>query len=155
MEIRLSCGLTAALAVFLCVSLSACSFGSDNGARANELAVQACTAGETASVEGFDPQITSDRELAKLAISAAGRSELAQQAAELNERWLLLSQVSADIAAFAQKLLEEREGSGITLNMWNDYKSASNIFLAECKSALESVPESPPENNNPVNASLK
>lgn len=77
---------------------------------------------------------------------------MADQAAALNERWLLLSEVSAAIAAFAQKLIEEREDGDISSNMWDDYKTASNTYLAECQSALENVTDSRQEMNGPVNA---
>jgi len=65
------------------------------------------------------------------------RSELADQAAALNERWLLLSEVSAAISAFAQQLIEAREEGAMSLSMWDDYKSASNTYLAECRSAMK------------------
>lgn len=80
------------------------------------------------------------------------RSELAKQAAELNERWLLLSEVSTAIAVFAEKLLEDQNGDAISLNMWDDYKMASNTYLAECAAALENVADSLREVNGPVDA---
>lgn len=77
---------------------------------------------------------------------------MADQAAELNDRWLLLSEVSAAIAAFAQQLIEVREQGTISLNMWDEYKSASNTYLAECKSAMKNVPGSLLETDSEVKA---
>jgi hypothetical protein len=104
------------------------------------------------SREGFNPQTASVSELSKLADTAMRRSELADQAAALNERWLLLSEVSATIAAFAQKMLEDRGNDSISLIMWNDYKTASNTYLAECQFVLENLSGSLRETNNPVSA---
>lgn len=77
---------------------------------------------------------------------------MADQAAELNDRWLLLSEVSAAIAVFAQQLIEVREQGTISLNMWDEYKSASNTYLAECKSAMKNVPGSLLETDSEVKA---
>jgi predicted ATPase len=91
---------------------------------------------------GFNPQGASISELSKLADTAIRRSELADQAAALSKRWLLLSEVSAAIAAFAEQLLEEREEGAISLSAWDDYKTASNTYLAECEAALKNVSNS-------------
>jgi len=80
------------------------------------------------------------------------RSELADQAAALNERWLLLSEVSAAIAGFAQQLIQVREEGAISLSMWDDYKNASNTYLAECQSALKNVFNSKFEMDTAVSA---
>lgn len=152
MNLPLRNGLGVTLIASLCLSLGACSQDANSDAQANDLAIRACTAQTVASREGFDPQTASVEELTRLADSAMRRSELAKQAAALNERWLLLSEVSADIAVFAQKLIEDREGAAISLAMWDDYKTASNTYLAECQSALENVADSLPEVNSPVSA---
>lgn len=152
MNRRLPSGISIPLIAGLCLSLGACSGGADSDARANDFAIRACTPQAAQPREGFNPQAASVSELSKLADTAMRRSELADQAAALNERWLLLSEVSAAIAAFAQKLIEEREDGDISSNMWDDYKTASNTYLAECQSALENVTDSRQEMNGPVNA---
>ena len=139
MNRRLTSGLGIALIAGLCLSLGACSQGANSDVEANDLAIRACTAQTDQTREGFNPQTASVSELSKLADTAMRRSDLASQAAALNERWLLLSEVSAAIAAFAQQLIEEREEGAISLSMWDDYKTASNTYLAECRSALKNV----------------
>lgn len=134
----------------LCLSLGACSQDTNSDTQANDLAIRACTAQTVASREGFDPQTASVEELTRLADSAMRRSKLAKQASALNERWLLLSEVSAAIAVFAQQLLEVREEGAMSLSMWDDYKTASNTYLAECQSALENVADSLREVNSPA-----
>jgi len=142
-------GLCIALSASLCFSLSACSMGADKDVEAKGLAVQACTSETVQSREGFNPNASTPSELATLANMALVRSQLAGQAAVLNERWLLLSEASAAIAVFAQQLLEQRvkydagetasaEGS-ISSSMWDEYKSASNAYLAECRYVLKDV----------------
>jgi hypothetical protein len=143
-------GPAIALVTFLCLSLGACSSGADSVAQANDFAIRACTAQTVQPREGFNLHTASISELSQLADTAIRRSELADQAAALNEEWLLLSEVSADIAAFAQKILEDREDGAISLNMWDDYKTASNTYLAECQSALENVSDSLQEMSDPV-----
>ena len=137
-------GLSAAFIAGLCLSLGACSGSTDSDARANDLAIRACTAQTVQPREGFNPQVASVSELSKLAETAIHRSELADQAAALSERWLLLSEVSTTIAAFAQQLIEVREEGtkeqdAISLSVWDDYKTASNTYLTECQSALKNV----------------
>ena len=82
------------------------------------------------------------------------RSDLASQAAALSERWLLLSEVSTAIAVFAQQLIEVREQGAISLSMWDDYKTASNTYLAECQSALKNIPGSLLEMDSAVTARM-
>jgi hypothetical protein len=135
-------GLIIALITGLCLSLGACSSGADTDVEANDLAIRACTAQTVQSREGFNPQTASISELMRLADTAMRRSDLASQAAALNERWLLLSEVSTAIAVFAQQLIEEREVGTIPLSRWDEYKTASNTYLAECQSALNNVPRS-------------
>jgi hypothetical protein len=152
MKLSLHKGPTITLVTCLCLSLGACSSGADSVAQANDFAIRACTAQTVQPREGFNLHTANISELSQLADTAMRRSELADQAAALNERWLLLSEVSADIAAFAQKILEDREDGAISLPMWNDYKTASNTYLTECQSALENVSGSLRETNNPVSA---
>jgi len=149
---RLPSGLGIALIAGLCLSLAACSGSADSDARANDLAIRACTAQAVQPREGFNPQSASVGELSKLADTAMRRSELADQAAALNERWLLLSEVSAAIAGFAQQLIQAREERAISLSMWDDYKTASNTYLAECQSALKNVFNSKFEMDTAVSA---
>lgn len=142
-------GLCIALSASLCFSLSACSTGADTEVEAKGLAVQACTSESVQSREGFNPNASTPTELATLANTALVRSQFAGQAAVLNERWLLLSEASAAIAVFARQLLEQRvkfdagetdsaEGA-ISSKMWDEYKSASNAYLAECRYVLKDV----------------
>jgi len=153
-QLSLPNGLTIALVTFFCLSLGACSSGADNVSQSNDFAIRACTAQAVQSREGFNPQTASISELSQLADTAMRRSELADQAAALNERWMLLSEVSASIAAFAQKMLEDRDDGAISLTMWDEYKTASNTYLTECQSALENVSDPRRETNNPVSALL-
>lgn len=146
-------GLSIALIAGLCLSLGACSSDADTDVEANDLAIRACTAQTVQTREGFNPQTASVSELLKLADTAMRRSELADQAAALSERWLLLSEVSATIAAFAQQLIEVREQGPISLSMWDEYKTASNTYLAECQSALKNVSGSLREIDGAVTAS--
>lgn len=151
-------GLGSAYLAILCLSIGACSDGGENTLEAKELAIRACTTEATQSREGFNPQAASVSELSKLAETAQRRSELADQAAALNERWLLLSEASAAIADFAQELLQLREegatnNGAISLSMWDDYKAASNAYLAECQSAVKDVSNPSPETDNMNNAS--
>lgn len=136
----------------LCLSLGACSGGAVNNARANDLAIRACTTQAVQPREGFNAQGASVSELLKLADTAMRRSELADQAAALNKRWLPLSEVSAAIAVFAQQLLEVREKGAISLDMWEEYKAASSTYLAECQSALKGVSDPLPELDEAVTA---
>lgn len=136
----------------LCFTVGACSNGGSSDAQADDFAIRACTTQAVQPREGFNPQTASVNELTKLADTAMRRSNLADQAAELNDRWLLLSEVSAAIAAFAQQLIEVREQGTISLNMWDEYKSASNTYLAECKSAMKNVSGSLLETDSEVKA---
>ncbi len=164
MKRLLSNGLGIALIAGLSLSLGACSVGIDTDSQANDLAIRACTPQTLAPREGFNPQTASVSELTQLADIAMRKSEWADQAAALSPRWSLLSEVSAAIAAFAQQLVnvregvredergEEREKGVISLDMWDEYKSASNTYLAECRSALKNVPSSPIETDRTVSA---
>ncbi len=150
----LTSGLSIALIAGLCLSLGACSGGADTEVEANDLAIRACTAQTVQPREGFNPQAASISELSKLADTAMRRSDLASQAAALSERWLLLSEVSTAIAVFAQQLIEVREQGAISLSMWDDYKTASNTYLAECQSALKNIPGSLLEMDSAVTARM-
>ena len=149
-----------ALIAGLNLSLGACSVGVDTDSQANDLAIRACTSQTIAQREGFNPQTASVSELTELADIALRKSEWADQAAALSPRWSLLSEVSAAIAVFAQQLLEVgengsegvREEGAISLDMWDEYKSASDTYLAECKSALKNVSGPLPELDESVTA---
>jgi len=152
----LSIALGIALIAGLSLSLGACSVGVDTDSQANDLAIRACTSQTIAQREGFNPQTASVSELTELADIALRKSEWADQAAALSPRWSLLSEVSAAIAAFAQQLVNVREGAreegAISLDIWDEYKSASNTYLAECRTALKNVPSSPIETDRTVSA---
>ena len=156
MKRLLTNGLGIALIAGLNLSLGACSVGVDTDAQANDLAIRACTSQTIAQREGFNPQTASVSELTELADIALRKSEWADQAAALSPRWSLLSEVSAAIAAFAQQLVNVREGAreegAISLDIWDEYKSASNTYLAECRTALKNVPSSPIETDRTVSA---
>ncbi len=156
MKRLLSNGLGIALIAGLSLSLGACSVGVDTDSQANDLAIRACTSQTIAQREGFNPQTASVSELTELADIALRKSEWADQAAALSPRWSLLSEVSAAIAAFAQQLVNVREGAreegAISLDIWDEYKSASNTYLAECRTALKNVPSSPIETDRTVSA---
>jgi hypothetical protein len=90
---------------------------------------------------GFDPESVAVVELSRLSAAASRKSELSAQAAALDDRWSLLADASAAIAAFADRLLEVRiEGTAaseaISPAMWEQYKTASNAFIAECQAVL-------------------
>jgi hypothetical protein len=152
----LSIALGIALIAGLSLSLGACSVGVDTDSQANDLAIRACTSQTLAQREGFNPQTASVSELTQLADIALRKSEWADQAAALSPRWSLLSEVSAAIAVFAQQLVNVREGAreegAISLDIWDEYKSASNTYLAECRTALKNVPSSPIETDRTVSA---
>ena|GEM_PF-618466 len=156
MKRLLSIALGIALIAGLSLSLGACSVGVDTDSQANDLAIRACTSQTIAQREGFNPQTASVSELTELADIALRKSEWADQAAALSPRWSLLSEVSAAIAAFAQQLVNVREGAreegAISLDIWDEYKSASNTYLAECRTALKNVPSSPIETDRTVSA---
>ena len=164
MKRLLSNGLGIALIAGLSLSLGACSVGVDTDSQANDLAIRACTSQTIAQREGFNPQTASVSELTQLADIALRKSEWADQAAALSPRWSLLSEVSAAIAVFAQQLVNVREGvredasegareeGAISLDIWDEYKSASNTYLAECRTALKNVPSSPIETDRTVSA---
>ena len=160
MKRLLTNGLGIALIAGLNLSLGACSVGVDTDSQANDLAIRACTSQTIAQREGFNPQTASVSELRELADIALRKSEWADQAAALSPRWSLLSEVSAAIAVFAQQLLEVgengsegvREEGAISLDMWDEYKSASDTYLAECKSALKNVSGPLPELDESVTA---
>lgn len=125
----------------------ACSAGVSDSADAQQLAAQACSVTAESPQTGFDPQTERIEELSVLADAASTKSQLAEQAAEADERWMVLSEASAAISAFAQVLLDARiEGEqtdqAISPAMWEQYKTASNAFLAECQFALASEPAS-------------
>jgi hypothetical protein len=140
--------------------LGACSVGVDTDSQANDLAIRACTSQTLAQREGFNPQTASVSELTQLADIALRKSEWADQAAALSPRWSLLSEVSEAIAAFARQLVNVREDASegareegaISLDIWDEYKSASNTYLAECRTALKNVPSSPIETDRTVSA---
>ena len=156
MKRLLSNGLGIALIAGLSLSLGACSVGVDTDSQANDLAIRACTSQTLAQREGFNPQTASVSELTELADIALRKSEWADQAAALSPRWSLLADVSEAIAAFAQQLVNVREGAreegAISLDIWDEYKSASNTYLAECRTALKNVPSSPIETDRTVSA---
>ncbi|MFY9207862.1 MAG: hypothetical protein WAO33_01990 [Candidatus Nanopelagicales bacterium] len=160
MKRLLTNGLGIALIAGLNLSLGACSVGVDTDSQANDLAIRACTSQTIAPREGFNPQTASVSELTQLADIALRKSEWADQAAALSPRWSLLSEVSAAIAVFAQQLLEVgengsegvREEGAISLDMWDEYKSASDTYLTECKSALKNVSGPLPELDESVTA---
>jgi hypothetical protein len=124
------------------VFLSGCSLGSTDSAEGLELAESACQLQAQTASTAFDPQEINVSDLALLDEVAAQKTVLAEQAAELDDRWMVLSEASAAISAFAARLLEVRLDSGevnevISPEMWEQYKTASNAFLAECNSALK------------------
>lgn len=129
------------VSIALLMLTTACSAGSAGMSDAQAMAAQACNVVTDAPATGFDPQTAQIEDLSVLAAAAVRKSELADQAAEADERWAVLSEASAAISAFAQRLLEVRmEGEStdvaITPDMWEQYKTASNAFIAECQAAL-------------------
>lgn len=127
--------------IVILVFTAACSSGSSSTLDAQALAAQACSLVTDAPETGFDPQTAQIEDLSVLAAAAVRKGELADQAATADERWGVLSEASAAISAFAQRLLEVRmEGEStdvaITPAMWEQYKTASNAFIAECQAAL-------------------
>jgi hypothetical protein len=124
------------------VLLSGCSLGSTDSAEGLELAESACQLQVQTSSSAFDPQEISVSDLVLLDEVATQKTVLAEQAAELDDRWVILSEASAAISVFASRLLEVRlddakVDEAISPEMWEQYKTASNAFLAECSSALK------------------
>ena len=127
------------------VLLSGCSLGSTDSAEGLKLAESACQLQAQTSSSVFDPQEISVSDLALLDEVATQKTAKSEQAAELDDRWMVLSEASAAISAFAARLLEVRLDSGrvneaISPEMWEQYKTASNAFIAECQSALADLP---------------
>ncbi len=128
------------------VLLSGCGQGSTDSAEGLELAASACQLQAQTTSTAFDPQEISVSDLALLDEVATQKTVLSEQAAELDDRWMVLSEASAAISAFAARFLEVRIDSGqvdeaISPEMWEQYKTASNALIAECSSALELVKE--------------
>jgi hypothetical protein len=128
------------------VLLSGCGQGSRDSAEGLELAASACQLQAQTTSTAFDPQEISVSDLALLDEVATQKTALSEQAAELDDRWVVLSEASAAISAFAARFLEVRLDSGqvdeaISPEMWEQYKTASNAFIAECSSALELAKE--------------
>ena len=126
------------------VLLSGCAQGSTDSAEGLALAASACQLQAQTSSTNFDPQEISVSDVALLDEVATEKTVLLEQAAELDDRWVVLSEASAAISAFAARFLEVRLDSGlvneaISPEMWEQYKTASNAFIAECSSALELV----------------
>ncbi len=122
--------------------LSGCSLGSTDTAEGLELAESACRLQAQTTSSAFDPQKISVSDLVLLDGVATQKTVLSEQAAELDDRWMVLSEASAAISVFAARLLEVRlddanVSEAISPDMWEQYKTASNAFLAECSSALE------------------
>lgn len=127
--------------VLITLLTAGCSAGPSDAEQARDLASSACTVETEASSGGFDPETVAVEELSRLSAAATLKSELSAQAATLDDRWSLLADASAAISAFAQRLLDVRmEGedtaAAITPAMWEQYKTASNAYIAECQDAL-------------------
>lgn len=133
------------VAVLSVVLLSGCSQGSTNSAEGLEFASSACQLQAQIASSAFDPQKISVRDLSVLDDVATQKTLLASKAAEKDERWRVLAEASTAISAFAARLLEvrldsEQVNEAISPEMWEQYKTASNAFIAECQTALADLP---------------
>lgn len=104
---------------------------------ARELARQACEYPAPAA-PNYDPQTADLQLLADLDTTARARADLASRAAQLDDRWLPLSDAANAIAAFAGRIREiRREGGTVADEMpsevWEQVKYASDAFVLECR----------------------
>jgi hypothetical protein len=103
---------------------------------------EACSIPAVESSAGFNPDAEPISQLVAGAKVAQQRAELANEAANVNGRWSVLSEASNALVAFADLLVETRmDGLPVsdvtTPEMWDQAKFASDAFLAECKAALQ------------------
>ena len=122
--------------VAVCVVLLAGCTGEDAKGAA-ELARAACEY-PAPSTPGFDPDTADLSLLVELDQVAVARSDLAAEAATLDDRWQPLSDAATALAAYAGRLRELRSdgmtASGeMTPMMWDQLKYASDAFILECR----------------------
>lgn len=123
-------GLALALVALLLVGCSSTS--------GREQAQAACAVEAPAASPGFDPERESLAMLIEAASAAEQAADLADEAANLDERWSLLADASRAVAIFADVLVAARmEGTSIdeatTPEMWDQAKLATAAFAAECR----------------------
>ena len=115
--------------------LTGCS-GADV-AGAADLARAACDY-PAPSTPGFDPDTAPLALLVELDQVASARSDLAADAAALDDRWQPLADAATALAAYAGRLRELKSDSGVpsgqmTPMMWDQLKYASDAFILECR----------------------
>jgi hypothetical protein len=112
--------------------------GCSGAQAAKDLATQACFLPGPQAQPGFNPQTADLSDLVKSASIADRRAELAEQAAERDERWQNLSDATRAIATFANVLVDARMdevpvADATTPQMWDQAKYAQDAFQAECR----------------------
>ncbi len=126
------------VSVALVASLAGCS---DTTGQARDLAREACTA-PAPSAPNFDPDEADPGLLRGLASSARTRADVSARAAELDERWAVLSEAANLLSAAAERILEVRLDGGVVAEelppeVWDQIKYASDAFGVECRGAVD------------------
>jgi hypothetical protein len=124
-------------AVWISIALMALT-GCSGAQAAKDLATQACFLPGPPAQPGFNPDTADLSDLVKSASIADRRAELAEQAAERDERWQNLSDATRAIATFANVLVDARMdgvpvADATTPQMWDQAKFAQDAFQAECR----------------------
>jgi hypothetical protein len=122
------------LAVLL---LSSCSSAGEQAA----LDAEAACVMPAPEAPNFDPQQADLGLLAELAATARARADLAEKAAQADERWQALADAARALAAYADRILEVRQDGGnvteaLPAPVWDQVKLASDAFSIECRAAL-------------------
>ena len=126
-----------AVALLCGLAVAGCSSSADE---ARSVAREACEY-PAPEAPNYDPQIADITLLQDLAATARARATLAARAAELDERWAVLSEASNLLSAAADRILEIRRQGGavvdeVTPEMWDQIKYASDAFVVECRPAI-------------------
>jgi basic membrane lipoprotein Med (substrate-binding protein (PBP1-ABC) superfamily) len=105
---------------------------------AKDLATQACFLPGPVAEPGFNPETADLSDLVESASIAKRRAEIAEEAAQQDERWRNLSDATRAIATFANVLVDARmDGVPVTdattPQMWDQAKYAQDAFQAECR----------------------
>ena len=124
--------------VIVTVGVLAALTGCSGSAAAKDLASQACFLPGPIVEPGFNPDTADVSDLLASAQTALQRAELAEQAAQQDDRWQNLSDATRAIATFADVLVGARmDGVPVaevtTPEMWDQAKYVQDAFQAECR----------------------
>lgn len=123
-----------------CLVLTGCS--ADQSGVGLTHALNACTAvsSTTEDPSGETIDNASSEELARNAVDASTRADLAQRAATVDARWGSLAEAMGILADAANAILAADTAgqpalSALTSDQWDNVKAASNISILECEAA--------------------